>query len=136
MTSIKPAPLPEVWSMRQLVMYPNESIDFVKLDDDAAGLHWGVYESGRLLSVISVFENDATVQFRKLATLPSEQGKGYGSALLQYVMDQAVKNGKTSIWCNARLSATGIYRRFGMRETGDSWIKYGIDFIKMEKQLD
>lgn len=136
MTTIKPVPLDEIWRMRQLVMYPGENLDFVKLDDDAIGLHWGVYKGDRLLSVISVFERENEVQFRKFATLPAEQGKGYGTKLLQYVMDWAAENGKRAIWCNARLSATIIYTKFGMFKTGDSWAKYGIDFIKMEKQLN
>jgi phosphoribosylformimino-5-aminoimidazole carboxamide ribotide isomerase len=135
MTSIKPVPLDEIWHMRQLVMYPGESLDFVKLDDDDTGVHAGLYENKTLISVISVFDRNEDAQFRKFATLPSEQGKGYGTMLLQYVFDMALQNRKQSIWCNARLSATGIYYKFGMMPAGDTWSKYGIDFVKMEKRL-
>lgn len=121
--------------MRQAVMYPEESLDFVKLEEDEAGLHWGVYINGELVSVVSVFEERGHVQFRKFATRVHQQGKGYGTALLQYVMDWAKHHGKRSIWCNARLTATGIYKKFGMQATGNTWYKYGIEFIKMEKQL-
>lgn len=132
---IKPVPLPDVWRMRQTVMYPAETLDFVKLEEDEAGLHWGVYINGELVSVISVFEEWGRVQFRKFATRADQQGKGYGTTLLQYVMDWARHHGKRSIWCNARLSATAIYKKFGMQATGNTWHKYGIEFIKMEKQL-
>jgi phosphoribosylformimino-5-aminoimidazole carboxamide ribotide isomerase len=132
---IKPVSLTDVWAMRQCVMYPQENLDFVKLEEDNVGLHWGVYTRNGLVSVISVFEQRNTVQFRKFATLAHEQGKGYGTALLQYVLDWAKRKGKQSIWCNARLSATGIYKKFGMQATGQTWQKYGLDFIKMEKQL-
>jgi phosphoribosylformimino-5-aminoimidazole carboxamide ribotide isomerase len=121
--------------MRQAVMYPQESLEFVKLPDDEAGLHWGVYVRDELVSVVSVFEQYGQVQFRKFATVVHHQGKGYGTALLQYVLEWAKRKGKKSIWCNARLSATGIYRKFGMQATGDTWKKYGLEFIKMEKQL-
>lgn len=121
--------------MRQVVMYPHESISFVQLEDDERGLHWGLYDGGELVSVISLFERDGAVQFRKFATRTSHQGKGYGTTLLKYVMDWAHNNHKQRIWCNARLTATGIYKKFGMQAVGKTWQKWGLDFIKMEKQL-
>ena len=135
MTTIRKVPLDEIWKMRQVVMYPTESLDFVRLDDDATGLHWGLYKDEDLISVISVFDRGSEVQFRKFATIPAEQGKGYGTKLLQFVMDWSVENKKRSIWCNARTSATALYRKFGMNSTGERWQKYGIEFVKMEKQL-
>jgi len=133
--TIKEVLLPDVWAMRHEVMYPAETPDFVKLDADASGLHWGLYKEGVLVSVISVFVEDGSLQFRKFATLTAQQGKGYGSALLQYVMDWAAQHSIKSIWCNARTTATGMYRRFGMHAAGEPWNKYGLEFIKMEKQL-
>ena len=127
--------LDDIWAMRQSVMYPHESLQFVQLEDDERGLHWGLYLEGELVSVISVFEKQGSVQFRKFATKTNMQGKGYGTALLQYVMGHAVTSNKKNIWCNARTSAIGMYQKFGMKAVGDTWQKYGIEFIKMEKQL-
>ena len=132
---IRETPIEDVWCMRQKVMYPGETIDFVKLENDDKGIHLGLYSGNILVSVISVFEEGKEIQFRKFATETAMQGKGYGTRLLHYVMDWAIENGKKNIWCNARLSATGMYQKFGMQPTGESWKKYGIDFIKMEKQL-
>jgi phosphoribosylformimino-5-aminoimidazole carboxamide ribotide isomerase len=132
---IQPVSLNEVWAMRQAVMYPQESISFVQLEDDEKGLHWGLYDSGELVSVISVFDRNGSVQFRKFATRTNWQGKGYGTMLLQHVMDWAHSQGKKNIWCNARLTATGIYKKFGMQAVGKTWQQYGLDFIKMEKHL-
>ncbi len=133
--TIQLVPIEDVLAMRRAVMYPDETIDFVKLENDADGLHWGLYVTNQLVSVISVFENADVVQFRKFATAETMQGKGYGTQLLKYIMNWAVDNKKKNIWCNARLSATSIYQKFGMQPTGKSWEKYGIEFIKMEKQL-
>lgn len=132
---VKDVPLEMVWLMRREVMYPGEEIDFVKLEDDQKGLHWGLYEAGKLISVISLFERDGVLQFRKFATVKYLQGKGYGTALLQYVIDWAKKNGMKSIWCNARTSAMALYEKFGMKQSGPGWEKYGIGFIKMEKKM-
>lgn len=132
---ISTVPLPDVWHLRQTVMYPGESIDFVKLEQDEGGLHWGVYVQRELVSVLSVFVEGKQVQFRKFATRVDRQGRGYGTILLQHVMDWARQQGMQSIWCNARLSATAIYRKFDMKASGATWRKHGIEFIKMEKQL-
>jgi phosphoribosylformimino-5-aminoimidazole carboxamide ribotide isomerase len=132
---IRQTPIEDVWDMRQRVMYPDEMIDFVKLENDDKGLHLGLYVANTLVSVISLFESGDEVQFRKFATERAMQRKGYGTNLLQYVMDWAASTGKKSIWCNARLMATEMYRKFGMQPVGEGWVKYGIEFIKMEKQL-
>lgn len=125
----------EIWQIRHAVMYPAETTDFVRLADDETGLHWGLYKRGELVSIISLFERGNTLQFRKFATIENKQGKGYGTVLLQHVMDWAVSHNKTSIWCNARSTATAMYKKFGMQQTGAGWENYGLTFIKMEKQL-
>lgn len=132
---IKETPLPLVWQMRKEVMYPDFTIEQVKLDNDSEGNHLGLYVDDRLVSVVSVFEEAGVLQFRKFATALAEQGKGYGSYLLQYVMDLAVTKHCAAIWCNARLSALPFYERFGMYAEGQSWTKHGIEFIKMNKQF-
>lgn len=134
--TISEAPLSEVWQLRQEVMYPNDSIDAVKLNGDHAGLHIGLYEGEQLVSVISLFVSDRIVQFRKFATRTAFQRKGYGAFLLQYAMEWAQANNYTMIWCNARLTATKFYQRFDMHPVGESWAKNGIDYIKMQKKLN
>jgi Predicted acyltransferase len=136
MISIRETPLEDVLEIRQAVMYPEEAIGFVKLEEDPSGFHFGLYDDERLVSVVSLFENGTEVQFRKFATLTELQGRGYGSQLMSFIMRWAAEHKKTRIWCNARKSATEIYKKFGMRHTGESWIRYGIDFVKMEKYLD
>jgi phosphoribosylformimino-5-aminoimidazole carboxamide ribotide isomerase len=132
---VRDVPLEVVWKIRQTIMYPEETIDFVKLEDDEKGMHWGLYESDNIISVISLFQKDGELQFRKFATIEDMQGKGYGTKLLQKVMDWAIQNEIQCVWCNARTSATGLYEKFGMRRSGPGWMRYGIDFVKMEKQL-
>lgn len=68
----------QTWPMRQSVMYPEFSIDQVKLKDDAAGRHFGLFAEEELIVVVSLFVQDEMMQFRKLATEINQQGKGYG----------------------------------------------------------
>lgn len=121
--------------MRREVMYPELSIDEVKLGDDESGNHLGLYDGDELVSVVSVFVKQNELQFRKFATHTDRQNKGYGTALLQHVMGVAEQMQCVRIWCNARTSATKFYEKFGMHATGDTWLAKGYEFIKMEKQL-
>ncbi len=86
---IREASLDEVWQLRHEVMWPDQELSFVQLKDDANGRHFGLYVNDTLVSVISLFPEGTRAQFRKFATLREEQGKGYGSRLLAYTLEEA-----------------------------------------------
>ena len=132
---IRNTPLEIAWAMRKEVMYPGETIDFVKLEDDNSGVHWGLYVEDQIVSVISIFERERVVQFRKFATIDSLQRKGFGTMLLKHLMQWGEAGGMKCIWCNARKSAAGFYEKFDMVQNGPGWEKNGIEYIKMEKKL-
>jgi phosphoribosylformimino-5-aminoimidazole carboxamide ribotide isomerase len=133
---IKAAPLEIVWRLRKEVMYPEYSIEMVKLADDEKGIHLGVYLDGdqEPVSVISFFVEQDHCQFRKFATRNAFQGKGYGTLLLGHVMKLAEARQHKVIWCNARITALGLYEKMGMQAVGATWEKFGHTFIKMEKK--
>jgi len=119
--------------IRHKVMWPNQPLEFVKLPEDDKGLHYGLYVDDQLTSIISLFINGKEAQFRKFATLESHQGKGYGSILLNEIMQIAATESLTKIWCNARQSKTNYYTKFGMKVTNKTYVKGGIDFVIMER---
>lgn len=125
----------ETYRLRHEVMWPNMPLDFVKLDNDENGLHFGLYKDSNLVSVISLFINDDTAQFRKLATKVSEQGHGYASLLLQHIMSIVSNKNLTKVWCNARADKVSFYKRFGLDETSEKFIKEGINYVRMENKL-
>lgn len=132
---ITEAPYEEALKLRQEVMYPDQDIDFVKLPEDNLGLHIGVYENNILVSVMSIFLHGREVQFRKLATKQGEQGKGYASALMQWLIDYANDMKLDKLWCNARTNATSFYKKFGYEETDSRFFKNGYDYVIMEKRF-
>ena len=133
--SIGAVPLEKVWEVRHRVMYPSLDPKEVRLPLDSSGEHLGVYHEGTLVSVISLFTDGGDLQFRKFATEPPEQGKGFGKLLLEHVVGLARQRGIRRIWCNARRSATALYERYGMKQQGEEWEQYGIRFVKMSLQL-
>lgn len=125
----------QTWELRQKVLWPNKELAYVKLSDDSVGTHYGLYDGDRLVSVLSTFERDGEVQFRKFATAKELQGQGYGTKLLQYVIDLSAANGAKAIWCNARKDKAAFYQRFGLRATDQEYERDGIPYVIMRREL-
>ncbi len=123
----------ETWDLRHKVMWPEKDIEFVKLQDDPLGKHFGLFVSEDLVSVISLFEKNNIIQFRKFATLQKLQGKGYGSMLLDYVVKEAERQGVTSFWCNARVNKIEFYKKFGLKVIEEAETKDRMKYVKMSK---
>lgn len=114
-------------------MWPAEPLDYVKLPNDDIGIHYGLFVAGKLISVISLFVDGDEAQFRKFATITSEQGKGLGTRLLSHLMEKAELLEIKKLWCNARLDKTSFYHKFGLKETAHSFVKNGQSYVVMEK---
>jgi GNAT superfamily N-acetyltransferase len=123
------------WHIRQEVLWPDEPLNYVQLEQDPEGQHYGVFEGDRLISVISLFVDGKTAQFRKFATRKDLQGKGFGSALLQYVLDDIPTHDINRVWCNARADRTSYYHKFGLEETDSRFEKNGERYVIMEKSV-
>jgi len=132
---IRPIPAEVTWPLRQAIMWPKHPIEFVKLPrDNTDGIHLGLFVAEELVSIVSLFVDGKEMQFRKFATVVAQQGKGYGSFLLKYVIDEyGPELGIQRIWCNARQAKADYYRRFGLRPTTHTYEKGGISFVIMEK---
>ncbi len=126
----------QTWELRHRVMWPNESIDYVKLPKDSEGFHYGLFIGKKLISVVSLFADGKSAQFRKFATETSKQGKGYGSQLLNYILVAIQREKFNRIWCNARVRQVGFYEKFGMNKTDERFTKNGVEFVVMERRLE
>lgn len=120
--------------LRHSVMWPNKPIDYVKLPKDEKGLHFGLWKNEKLVSVISLFIDGNSAQFRKFATDINEQGNGFGSQLLSHLFEVCKSKNISKIWCNARIDKTSFYERFGMNKTSKTFVKGGLEYVVMEKR--
>ncbi len=132
---IKSVAIDQILDIRHQVLWPAKSPDFVKVPEDDNGMHFGLYDSNKLVSVISLFPDGRRMRFRKFATLPAYQNKGLGSQLLQFVIDTAVEMEYLSIWCDARVSALSFYEKFGFEKCSESFLKEDIAYYKIERIL-
>ena len=129
---IKTITYKDTYDIRHQVMWPDRPLEYIKLDNDPIGKHYGYFIEDKLVSVISLFIKGSSAQFRKFATLEAYQGQGYGSKLLSYVLESMTS--LDYIWCNARLEKSMFYESFGMTKTDETFEKGGISYIIMKKQ--
>jgi GNAT superfamily N-acetyltransferase len=116
-------------------MWPDKDIAYVKLKDDQLGSHFGLFVNDDLISVISIFESGGSIQFRKFATLSNLQGRGYGTILLQFVIEETKRRGAKILWCNARKSKMNFYKRFGLEGKDKAVTKDGIEYVIMSMKF-
>jgi len=122
----------DTWQIRHEVMWPDQPFEFVQLEEDNSGFHFGVFEEDKLVSIVSCFIDGKEMQFRKLATLEDYQGKGIASHLLKYILEFAKEKGLEKVWCNARSNKKSFYEKFGMKDTFKTFVKAGQEFTIME----
>lgn len=135
MIVIKPIKAIDTIAIRHEVMWPNKPQAYVVLPNDNEGLHFGLFLNQTLVSVVSLFTEENTLQFRKFATLQAHQGKGYGSQLLIHVFEYAKNKHYKKIWCNARKDKTAFYEKFGLNETKETFVKGGITYVIMTQNF-
>ena len=123
----------EAWQLRHTVMWPEKDLDYVKLDDDELGKHYGLVEGEQLISVVSLFIEGEEAQFRKFATLETHQNRGYGTRLLNFMLQEAMQAGVKRIYCNARSHKAPFYEKFGFVGTNTTFSKGGKDCLVLER---
>ena len=134
---IQEIPIDAVLLLRQKVLWPDKDLDFVRTTNDDRGIHLGIFIEGQWVSCISLFlEANHHAVFRKFATLPDFQNKGYGSQLLQYSFNYLQQLGITTVSCSARVQKQGFYQKFGMQPNSYPFLKNGLQYVTMEVNLE
>lgn len=121
----KNVPLHKIRKIRHLVLregLPYSSTRWEK-DRDKTTSHYGLYINDQPVSIGTTIINKCpefparhAVQIRGMATLPDMQSKGYGTRILEKIIEDARDKGTAEIlWANIRVSATGFYRKLGFK---------------------
>jgi GNAT superfamily N-acetyltransferase len=123
------------WRLRQKVLYPQQKLYEMEMEEDKDGLHFAAFNDNSIVAVISLFQRGDDFQFRKFAVDESLQNMGIGSYMLKYISDFVVLNGGRRIWCNVRISAINFYLKAGFKQTGHTFSKNGFDYEILEKLI-
>lgn len=122
----------ETLPLRSAVLRKNLPLAQCAFDTDHLGFHLGAYIDGRLVSVATFFPEDYQelgtkgYRLRGMATDPGYAGQGYGSQLIQFAINHLQDIGISYLWCNARTSALGFYKKLNFTIISDEFIVAGI----------
>lgn len=133
LTSIEQIRPEHTWQLRRDILYPAMTKREMEMEEDADGIHFGLFTDNKLAGVVSLFQNGTAFQFRKLAVDAAMQHQGLGSGIVNYITNYAEENGGALIWCNARVDAVAFYLKLGFAQTGRFFTKKGINYEVMEK---
>ncbi len=95
--------------------FPPSTAEFAG-DDDPGTLHFAAAINDEVVSCLSLYTSEwqgsIAWQLRGMATDAVFQGQGLGRRLLDYAVTEAVAMQPSwPIWCNARVSAVGFYKK-------------------------
>jgi len=132
---IRPIHAAETYPLRHAVLWPDKPLEYVWVENDAAGQHFGAFRAAELVAVISLFVTGPEARFRKFATRPDCQRQGIGSQLLRQVIEAARQQGAQRLWCDARQDVAAFYARFGLAAEGPVFYKGPIPYQRMSRPL-
>lgn len=99
---------------------------------DDEGFHLGKFVKEKLVCIATFFPEDYPDQglggyrLRGMATDPDFAGKGYGAQIINFAIDKLIAENASYIWCNARSSAVGFYKKQGFELISDEFEVPGI----------
>lgn len=142
MITIQPITPEQTYPLRHAVLWPDKPFDYVRIENDGEGHHYGAFQGDDLVAVISLFvdgqtgtANPGRARFRKFATRPDCQRMGIGTQLMHHVIAEARCLNASTLWCDARLDAADFYRRFGMEPVSAVFCKGVIPYAKFSLTL-
>jgi len=121
--------------LRHSVLWPSKPAEFCHIDGDTEGVHFGVFMNDVLVCVASVYVHHNKARLRKFATDERYQKQGIGSKLLGHMINYFKDSELEYFWCDARETALGFYKRFGMSKCSERFYKADIPYFKMEVTL-
>jgi predicted GNAT family N-acyltransferase len=130
--SIRPVTAEEVRPLRHVVLRPGQAFEETVYPGDDAGVHLGAFDGDRLVGIASLYEENRIGgraggwRLRGMATDAGVRGAGFGAALLAGCVEAVAEAGGAELWCNARMTAVGFYRRAGFEVASDEFDVPGI----------
>ena len=124
----------EIRPLRHRILRPGQGFEETLYpgDDLAETVHLGAFEGERLVGIASLYREDRAGgpaggwRLRGMATDADVRGTGFGAAVLSGCVDHVTTSGGSELWCNARLSAVGFYRRAGFEVVSEEFDVLGI----------
>ncbi len=129
---LKPISAEQSLHLRRDVLLPGESLSAAisPADDKPEAYHAGAFVEDELVGVATVYvdpspdgQHPDAWRLRGMAVRDDLRGHGIGRLLLTNCIDHINIQGGMYLWCNARTSVLGFYRKMGFETVGDQFSK-------------
>lgn len=81
-------------------------------------------------------EEEIVAKLERVAVFPEHRGKGYGRALVAYVLEDARRAGFDVFLLHAQVYLEAFYASFGFEPRGERFMEAGISHIEMVRRDD
>jgi GNAT superfamily N-acetyltransferase len=114
---------PALYDLRLRILRPNRPPEAAIFpgDDEPTTTHIGAFLPDGRCAGIATLLADNGLRLRGMAVDAELQRGGVGRAILAEAYRVAVEQGYDSIWCDARVSASGFYTREGWVRESDEY---------------
>ncbi|MTI18241.1 GNAT family N-acetyltransferase [Rhodobacteraceae bacterium RKSG542] len=127
---IRPINAEQTLPLRHKVLWPDKPMDFSRVEGDETASHWGLFIDTEIVAVASVFTANNTARLRKFAIHADYQRQGYGTKIIQFILEALRTEGVETFWCDAREEAAPFYERLGMTISPQRFFKSGQAYFK------
>jgi N-acetylglutamate synthase-like GNAT family acetyltransferase len=132
---------PEYWAavdLRDSILRKPLGLHFSaeELDAEKDSQHIVCYYGGRMVACLVLRPLEGgDVQMRQVAVVPELQGRGIGTAVVEYSEALARKAGYRRMFLHARETAVAFYEKLGYSRIGDRFEEVTIPHWAMEKRF-
>jgi len=124
----------EALDLRNRVLRNNAGFDqcVFPTDESPGNFHLGKLIADKIVSIATFYPEDhkghgaGGFRLRGMATDPAFSGRGYGSELIKFAINELRSANASYIWCHARSSAAGFYLKLGFEVISDEFEVPGI----------
>ncbi len=107
-----------------------------ELEDEKENMLIAAFEDDDILGCCMLVEKDTEIaRLRQMAVLNNLQGKGVGTAILQFAENLARDRGYKKIMMHARKNTTDFFEKSGYKISGNEFIELTIPHYVMIKEL-
>ncbi len=126
----------DTYELRHKILRPHQSFDMVKYDTDnyEGSFHVGVFDEKKLICIVSFCleafaegdDHTAKYRLRAMATLEDYRKMGAGRLAVSFAEKRLLEKGYDFLWCKARISALGYYKKLGFIQHGEVFDYLGL----------
>ncbi len=133
-----PQQMAQAWTIRRRVFIEEQHVpEEIELDEDDARAFHALARLGTRAVGCGRFValGDDEIKIGRMAVLRELRGRDIGRAILNFLMDEARRQGFRRAVLHAQLSAEGFYLKHGFEPRGEVFEEAGIPHRKMERPL-